>query len=97
MGALANEAGLKGSDIGRIQIRFDHTLVELPSHLTSGDIDQMKDIVVSGQAIDIRPDAGPPSGRPGSHRGGDRGDRGDRGKGGFRGNNNRRGERRNFR
>ena len=98
MGALANEAGLKGSDIGRIQIRFDHTLVELPSHLTSGDIDQMKDIVVSGQAIDIRPDAGPPSGRPGSHRsGGDRGDRGDRGKGGFRGNNNRRGDRRNFR
>ena len=92
MGALANEAGLKGSDIGRIQIRFDHTLVELPSHLTSGDIDQMKDIVVSGQAIDIRPDAGPPSGRPGSHRSG-----GDRGKGGFRGNNNRRGERHNFR
>ena len=98
MGALANEAGLKGSDIGRIQIRFDHTLVELPSHLSAGDIDQMKDIVVSGQAIDIRPDAGPPSGRPGSHRsGGDRGDRGDRGKGGFRGNNNRRGERRSFR
>ncbi|HJE91639.1 MAG TPA: DEAD/DEAH box helicase [Dietzia timorensis] len=100
MGALANEAGLKGSDIGRIQIRFDHTLVELPSHLSSGDIDQMKDIVVSGQAIDIRPDAGPPSGRPGSHRsGGDRGDRGDRdrGKGGFRGNNNRRGDRRSFR
>lgn len=98
MGALANEAGLKGSDIGRIQIRFDHTLVELPSHLSAGDIDQMKDIVVSGQAIDIRPDAGPPSGRPGSHRsGGDRGDRGDRGKGGFRGNNNRRGDRRSFR
>ena len=101
MGALANEAGLKGSDIGRIQIRFDHSLVELPSHLTSSDIDQMKDIVVSGQAIDIRPDAGPPAGRPGSHRSGgdrDRGDRGDRGgRGGYRGNNNRRGERRNFR
>lgn len=103
MGALANEAGLKGSDIGRIQIRFDHTLVELPSHLTSGDIDSMKDIVVSGQAIDIRPDTGAPSGRPASHRSGgdrdrgDRGGRGDRDKGGFRGNNNRRGERRNFR
>lgn len=86
MGALANEAGIRGSDIGRIQIRFDHSLVELPADLSPTDLDGMRDIRVAGEPIDIRPDAGPPPGRPGAHRfGGDRdrerngrGPRGDR-------------------
>lgn len=91
MGALANEAGLSGGDIGRISIRFDHSVVELPAGLPKDQLDSMRGIKVGGAEIDIRPDSGPPAGRPSSFRddrggkprsGGprrdDRGDRGDR-------------------
>lgn len=87
MGALANEAGLSGGDIGRISIRFDHSIVELPADLPADQLESMKGIRVGGTEIDIRPDSGPPSGRPSSFRddrggrprGGPRGDRRDRG------------------
>ncbi|KAA0919430.1 DEAD/DEAH box helicase [Dietzia sp. ANT_WB102] len=92
MGALANEAGLRGGDIGRISIRFDHSIVELPADLPADQLNSMKGIRVGGSEIDIRPDSGAPSGRPssfrddrggkprgGGHRREDRGDRGDRG------------------
>ena len=108
MGALANEAGLSGGDIGRISIRFDHSIVELPADLPADQLHQMQGIRVGGQAIAIEPDSGPPVGRPGSsdrgprsggHRGGDRGGdrggyRGDRGDRPERGGDGRRGERR---
>ena len=97
MGALANEAGLSGGDIGRISIRFDHSIVELPADLPADQLEAMKGIRVGGTEIDIRRDSGPPAGRPssfrddrggrprGGHRGGDRRERGDRRGGGFRG------------
>lgn len=98
MGALANEAGLRGGDIGRISIRFDHSIVELPADLPADQIASMKGIRVGGEEIDIRPDSGPPAGRPSSFRS-DRGDRGDRGgrrgdrrddnRGGYRGRDDR--------
>ena len=87
MGALAGEAGLRGSDIGRISIRFDHSLVELPADLPADQIESMRGIRVAGTEIDIRPDSGPPAGRPGSGRDQGRGPRRDQG---------RRGERRDF-
>ena len=68
MGALANEAGLSGGDIGRISIRFDHSVVELPAGLPKDQLDSMKGIKVGGAEIDIRPDSGPPQGRPSSFR-----------------------------
>ena len=82
MGALANEAGLRGGDIGRISIRFDHSVVELPADLPADQLDSMKGIIVGGEEIDIRPDSGPPAGRPGSFRD----DRGGKPRGGYRGN-----------
>ncbi|MFN3602198.1 MAG: DEAD/DEAH box helicase [Dietzia sp.] len=95
MGALANEAGLSGGDIGRISIRFDHSIVELPAGLSRDQVESMRGIRVAGSEIDIQPDSGPPAGRPsasrddrgGRPRGGDRGDRGGR-------DDDRRGERR---
>lgn len=95
MGALANEAGLSGGDIGRISIRFDHSIVELPARLSADQLESMRGIRVAGNEIDIRPDSGPPAGRPSSDRpdrgggrprGNDRGDRQNdrRGGGGFR-------------
>ena len=99
MGALANEAGLRGGDIGRISIRFDHSLVELPADLPRDQLESMKGIIVGGEEIDIRPDSGAPAGRPSSFRddrggrprGGHRDDRG--GRGGYRGGDDRRGGR----
>lgn len=84
MGALANEAGLRGGDIGRISIRFDHSVVELPADLPGDQLESMKGIRVGGAEIDIRPDSGPPAGRPGSFRD----DRGGRPRGGHRGGRN---------
>ena len=92
MGALANEAGLRGGDIGRISIRFDHSIVELPADLPADQLDSMKGIRVGGSEIDIRRDSGAPAGRPssfrddrgGKSRGGPRRDD-RRGGGGFRG------------
>ena len=97
MGALANEAGLSGGDIGRISIRFDHSVVELPAGLPRDQLESMKGIKVGGAEIDIRPDSGPPAGRPSSFRddrggrprGGHRGDRDDRGDRGDRGGDRR--------
>src|SRR5699024_5016536 len=81
MGALANEAGRSGGDIGRISIRFDHSIVELPAGLSKDQVESMKGIRVGGSEIDLRPDSGPPAGRPGAHGSGGRGGgpRGDRG------------------
>ena len=92
MGALANEAGLSGGDIGRISIRFDHSIVELPAGLSRDQIESMRGIRVAGSEIDIRPDSGPPAGRPSAGRD----DRGGRPRGGDRGgrDDDRRGERR---
>ena len=72
MGALANEANIRPAEIGRITVRFDHSLVELPADLDKNQLDSMRDIRIAGQAIDIRPDSGPPPGRPSSSRRGDR-------------------------
>ena len=92
MGALANEAGLSGGDIGRISIRFDHSIVELPAGLSRDQIESMRGIRVAGSEIDIRQDSGPPAGRPSAGRD----DRGGRPRGGDRGgrDDDRRGERR---
>lgn len=90
MGALANEAGLSGGDIGRISIRFDHSIVELPAGLSGDQVESMRGIRVAGSQIDIRPDSGPPSGRPGSFRA----DRGERPRSGGRSDRGRRDDRR---
>lgn len=68
VGALANEGGLGRDDFGRIQIRFDFTLVELPE-LSGEQLSRLAETRILGKPIDIRVDTG---GRP------ERGDRGDR-------------------
>ncbi|QCR19248.1 DEAD/DEAH box helicase [Agrococcus sp. SGAir0287] len=65
VGALANEGGLGRDDFGRIQIRFDFTLVELPE-LSAEQLGRLADTRILGKPIDIRVDTG---GRP------ERGDR----------------------
>ncbi len=58
VGALANEGGLSREDFGRITIRGDFSLVELPARLPDGAWDKLKSTRISGQLIDLRPDKG---------------------------------------
>lgn len=83
VGALANEGGLHSRDFGRISIFSEHSLVELPADLPEDVFRQFDETRISGQLINIEPDPGAPSGRPGSHKR-DRDRRGS-GRGDFRG------------
>ncbi|MFA4841322.1 MAG: DEAD/DEAH box helicase [Agrococcus sp.] len=71
VGALANEGGLGRDDFGRIQIRFDHTLVELPE-LDRSQLEKLSRTRIMGVPIDIQVDTGA---RPSRAERGDRADR----------------------
>jgi len=94
VGALANEGGLRREEFGKIQIRGDFSLVELPADLPRDVFDRLAGTRISGELIDLRVDKGGSSrggydrDRGGYDRGGrdggrgydrDRGDRGGRG------------------
>src|SRR4051812_12766748 len=61
VGAIANEGGLSRGDFGHIDIRGDHSLVELPADLPGGAWDKLKGTRISGKLIELTPDAGSPS------------------------------------
>lgn len=71
VGALANEGGLTRDDFGHIDIRGDHTLIDLPSELPAGTADALRGTRISGQLINLTRDDGPPPRR--RHTGGDAG------------------------
>ena len=100
IGAIANEGGLTRDDFGRIQVRDDFSLVELPKKLSAETVAALGDTRISGKLIELKQDSGPAQrggkswedrgnrgGGRGYDRGGDRGDRGgyDRGDRGDRG------------
>src|SRR5690606_12349932 len=59
VGALANEGGLGRNDFGKIDIRMDHSLVDLPATLPSGAIEALKGTRISGKLIELTRDNGP--------------------------------------
>jgi ATP-dependent RNA helicase DeaD len=59
VGALANEGGLSRGDFGRIQIRPDFSLVELPADLPAGAWAALEGTRISGKLIELRRDEGP--------------------------------------
>ncbi|MGI9156940.1 MAG: helicase-related protein, partial [Marmoricola sp.] len=61
VGALANEGGLRRGDFGRIDIKPNFSLVELPSDLSEATLSKLASTRISGVLIDLKPDAG---GRP---------------------------------
>ncbi|AMM33762.1 ATP-dependent RNA helicase DeaD [Sinomonas atrocyanea] len=86
VGALANEGGFHSSQIGGIDIRADHSLVELPAELSSDQWKALSKTRIGGELIKLELDSGRrPTGDRGGDRGGERGgfrgrsDRGDRG------------------
>jgi len=64
VGAIANEGGLGRKDFGHIQIRPDHSIVELPAELPAKVWKALEQTRISGKLIELQEDAGPPSTRP---------------------------------
>jgi ATP-dependent RNA helicase DeaD len=53
VGAIANESGLEGRYIGRIDIRDDHSVVDLPKGMPNEVFQHLKRVYVRGQALRI--------------------------------------------
>jgi ATP-dependent RNA helicase DeaD len=66
VGAIANEGGLGRKDFGHIQIRPDHSIVELPAELPAKVWKALENTRISGKLIELQEDSGPPSSRPGA-------------------------------
>ncbi len=64
VGALANEGGIEGSRIGRIDIRTSFSVVELPSSLPASILAKMARARVAGRALEISEDRGAPERAP---------------------------------
>jgi ATP-dependent RNA helicase DeaD len=56
VGALANEGGLSREDFGAIDIKPDHSLVELPAKLSKDVFNKLARTRISGQLIELRRD-----------------------------------------
>ena len=61
VGALANEGGLVHADFGKIQIRPDFSIVELPADLPPAVWDALAKTRISGRLIELSRDDGPGS------------------------------------
>ncbi|MFA5607432.1 MAG: DEAD/DEAH box helicase [Leucobacter sp.] len=59
VGAIANEGGLARDDFGRIQVRDDFSLVELPANLSPEALKALSQTRISGKLIELREDRGP--------------------------------------
>jgi ATP-dependent RNA helicase DeaD len=59
VGAIANEGGLDSAAIGRVVIRDQFSLVDLPRSLDAKVLGHLGSVRVAGQALKIREDGGP--------------------------------------
>jgi ATP-dependent RNA helicase DeaD len=76
VGAIANEAGLDGKHIGHIDIREDHSFVDLPEGMPKEIFRELKKVKVRGNELRIsRVDSKPPRPERAGHRAGPRGPR----------------------
>ncbi|MEN8581565.1 DEAD/DEAH box helicase [Burkholderia sp. RS01] len=91
VGAIANEGGISSAQIGGIDIRSDHSLVELPADLSADQLKALSRTRIGGELIHLELDNGRKPSGGGGERGGYQGNRGgDRGGysgGGDRGGN----------
>lgn len=68
VGAVANEGGIASSQIGRVKIFDNFSLVDLPKDLSKEQIDKVSACWVQGQQLNMRPDNGGPTGGAGGER-----------------------------
>ncbi|GAA0583946.1 DEAD/DEAH box helicase [Halomonas salifodinae] len=71
VGALANEGGIEGKRIGRIDIRNAFSVVELPNSLPPSILAKMARARVAGRELEIREDGGAPERAPRRRQDGD--------------------------
>ncbi|HEV7490142.1 MAG TPA: DEAD/DEAH box helicase [Rhodanobacteraceae bacterium] len=64
VGAIANEAGLDSKHIGRVDIRDDHSFVDLPEGMPSDVFKLLKKVWVSGQQLRITRSSDAPGAHP---------------------------------
>jgi ATP-dependent RNA helicase DeaD len=55
VGAIANEAGLEGRYIGRINIRDDHSTLDLPKEMPIEIQQHLRHVVVCGKRLELKP------------------------------------------
>jgi ATP-dependent RNA helicase DeaD len=53
VGAIANEAGLDGTHIGRVEIRDDHSFVDLPEGMPKEVFKHLRRVKVAGRELKI--------------------------------------------
>jgi ATP-dependent RNA helicase DeaD len=53
VGAIANEAGIEGVHIGRVDIREDHSFVDLPEGMPKEIFKQLQKVRVTGRELRI--------------------------------------------
>ena len=56
VGAIANEANIESKYIGRIDIRDEYTLLDLPSDLAAETLEHLRGVRVAGQMLNIAAD-----------------------------------------
>ena len=83
VGAITGEDGLRGSDLGRIEIFPTFSLVEIGADMDGETMGRISRAQVQGRALRIREDSGP-SADDGAPRGHERGERPERHEGGRR-------------
>jgi ATP-dependent RNA helicase DeaD len=54
VGAIANEAGLKGRHIGRIDIHEDHSILDLPEGMPREVYQHLRNVRVCGRPLELR-------------------------------------------
>ncbi len=64
VGAIANEAGIESRFIGRIDIRDDHSLIDLPKGMPEELLEHLKNVWVAGQKLKIQRVVGDGGPRP---------------------------------
>lgn len=64
VGAIANEAGVESAHIGRIDIRDDHSLVDLPKGMPGEIFEHLKTVWVANRQLAISRQAGAPAAPP---------------------------------
>ena len=70
VGAIANEAGLEGRYIGRVEISEDHSCVDLPDGMPKEIAQHLRRVMVCGRPLKLRRlesgTRGPNRGKPGA-------------------------------
>jgi ATP-dependent RNA helicase DeaD len=83
VGAVANEGGVSSSEIGKVDVRESHSVVEVSASVADALIERLNGTTIKGRRAVVRRDEGRPAGGGDRPRGpgarGDRGERGDRG------------------